>query len=380
LRAKRRNPFHRTNATPLASARWRFANRPYAPLASRLSPLVICLLLLLTACDLDQADPYDNLDDVDVDWPSLDPNRYHWDGFSNPFFDGWFFRVTAPDGESFAFIYGVQNPGAIDAADGTAFTVAFRGGGDEIEGLFPIDEFEGSRHRLDARIEGNRATASRLSGVLRDDGRVVSWDLRYEVLERWENTMGILTNIPFLPINWYVGMLRGAATGTINWDGETIDLDGAPIYQDKNWGALFPDAYVWLQGGDGDDAIAFAGGEVGDLPMGMFVWRDGGTLFEARTQDIDTIMAIDADAQTGRAAVEILTPDYRFVLTGLWGDNTPAVLPGPRADGFLPVSQMALSGQLHAQAFARNGWEFTPLRDVWFESAGVELGGRYSGL
>ncbi len=36
---------------------------------------------------------------------------YHWDGNSDRFFEGWYFRVTLPEiGETFAFMYSIEDP------------------------------------------------------------------------------------------------------------------------------------------------------------------------------------------------------------------------------------------------------------------------------
>ena len=49
--------------------------------------------------------------DGDGDVPNPDPNRYHWNGSEDPFFEGWYYKLKdQATGQSFFFIYGVQNP------------------------------------------------------------------------------------------------------------------------------------------------------------------------------------------------------------------------------------------------------------------------------
>ena len=35
---------------------------------------------------------------------------YHWDGSDRRFFEGWYYRVTLPTGETFAFMYSIEDP------------------------------------------------------------------------------------------------------------------------------------------------------------------------------------------------------------------------------------------------------------------------------
>ncbi|HEY9648127.1 MAG TPA: tocopherol cyclase family protein, partial [Chroococcidiopsis sp.] len=42
---------------------------------------------------------------------------YHWDGGDRPFFEGWYFRLTLPEGgPSFAFMYSIEHPNGGGAA------------------------------------------------------------------------------------------------------------------------------------------------------------------------------------------------------------------------------------------------------------------------
>ena len=46
---------------------------------------------------------------------------YHWNGFDRDFFEGWYFRITLPKiGESFAFMYSIEDPLGINPHSGGA--------------------------------------------------------------------------------------------------------------------------------------------------------------------------------------------------------------------------------------------------------------------
>jgi hypothetical protein len=281
---------------------------------------------------------------------------------------------------SFAFIYGVQNPGALDQDGGVAFVVAIRAGEGIIEARYDPGAIDASKQTLDVRIGASRAQVSRIHGEIRDGGDEAGWDLALEPVEIWTDTMGALTNHNRLPINWYVGALRGRADGVIEWNGERFEFTDAEFFQDKNWGDVFPPSYVWLQSSSFDDpngAFAFAGGPIGGLPVGMFVWRDGDTLHEARSQDGDTWIAIAPEPENERVTVTITRAKRQFVLTGLFWRDDPVTLPAPAPAGFLPYSQMAIAGRVQIELFERNEWDWELVKKTAAEPAGVEIGGGY---
>jgi len=352
-------------------------------MATRLTlALIVLLALSLCGCDSDQDDPYDGYETPEIDWPSLDPNRYHWDGFQDPFFEGWFFRLVLPEQErSFAFIYSVQNPGAVTAGDGGSFIVVYSDDGLMVREDFPVEKFKASKQQMSVRVGDNRITETSLTGACRDGDNQASWNVDFTVHEPWAKTMGMLTNIPFLPVNWYVGALRASASGTINWNGEVFQFEDALLFQDHNWGDFFPDAYFWLNGmnfPDPDDAVAFAGGLVGSSDLGMFVWRRGDHRYEIRSQDLDSIFNMEADPETGTITVNIYRNEDRFRLTGLFADSLPVLLPAPRENGYIPFTQMALTGRIHIEHFRLVNWFWQLQDEQWSELAGVEIGGNYN--
>ncbi len=343
--------------------------------------LAVAIAFFLNACVIDQDDPYDDDATPQIDWPSADPNRYHWDGFSDPFFEGWFFRLSLPEeNASFAFLYGVRNPGADTPADGEAFVVALGSDGTLIQSLRPVDEFAGSLQALDVKVGDNRATASAISGALADDDHSISWDLTIDATDPWTDTMGILTNIPFLPVNWYVGALQTRATGTIVWNGKKITVNGAPLFQDHNWAGTFPAAYIWLQAmdfADDDEALAFSGGDLGAVDGGMLIWRKADETVQVRTQDFNAWMEVDVDAAAQSLIVTITRDKERFVLTGEQAGATVVAMPAPTRDGFTSYSHMALDGRLRVQRYELVGWQWLLREDHRSSTCGVEIGGAY---
>ena len=350
-------------------------------------PKIVFLGLLIFAgswlcgCVADQEDPYADDEGPQIDWPSSDPNRYHWDGLQDPYFEGWFFRVTLPEIErSFIFLYGVRNPGAIDAREAEAFLMAGGNDGLLVHQRFDPDAFQASKQRLDVQINHNRATATRITGAVRDDENKASWDLEIAVDERWTYTMGFLTNIPYLPINWYVGELRAEATGQVTWNDRTYQIKQAPFFQDHNWGSLFPESYAWLQANNFSnptDAVAFAGGPIGLLTMGMLVWRHGENLYEIRSQDLNNLVTICPDADQGQVEILFYQGKDLFQVIGRFSSSPLIDMPAPTLAGFDPYSLMALSGRIEISRYVLQSGLWDLQEHDASEMAGVEIGGEY---
>ncbi len=324
------------------------------------------------------AETDDDIDDDD-DPPWGDPNRYHWNGWTDPFYEGWFFRVALQDGRSFGFIYSVQNPGAMILDPKGAHVVIARNGGDVVHGSFLIDGFSADRNEFDMETAGNHAKEGHFDGDIYEKGQNVSWDIDYKTIEPWPDTMGGMTNFPGLPVNWYVGALRGRGTGVINWDGERIIFDNADVFQDHNWGDFFPEGYIWMQSQEfpnASDALAVAGGNIG-LEAGMFVWRHGDELVEIRSQDLDSIFKFSSDYEKGEVVADIRRKDRRYVVTGFFGDDIPAILPAPRPEGNVPYTRMAMSGRIRVEVLEREKVWWKLVEEVWSVTAGVEMGGMY---
>jgi hypothetical protein len=113
-----------------------------------------------------------------------------------------------------------------------------------------------------------RADACSLQVDLGPDARV---DVRFEDAVHWPRGafggIGAAHAIPALSQYWHPHLLGGRVVGTATIGGRELDLDGAAVYGEKNWGrGGFPPAWWWgqAQGFAREDVcVAFAGGRAG---------------------------------------------------------------------------------------------------------------------
>ena len=60
-------------------------------------------------------------------------------------------------------------------------------------------------------------------------------------------TMGWLSYLPVFEPGWQILMVRGRASGYVQWRGESYEFEGVPVYAEKNWGGAFPLRWFWMQ-------------------------------------------------------------------------------------------------------------------------------------
>ena len=204
---------------------------------------------------------------------------YHWDGNSDRFFEGWYFRVTLPEiGETFAFMYSIEDP--IGGKNHSGGAAQILGPADEyLCRTFPdCDRFWAAKNYLglghwgktDLKIkprllapqdfqtqitEGYQVTATLHQGILRSPDQIqpCRWHYQTRPVYGWGNpetfqqsTAGWLSSLPIFEPGWQILMAHGLATGWIEWQGNRYDFTDAPAYSEKNWGRSFPQKWFWL--------------------------------------------------------------------------------------------------------------------------------------
>ena len=222
-----------------------------------------------------------------ADPPFGDPRGYHGVGM-----EGHYWRITQPRtgavvvaivaisrdeaGQPWAMASLAAHPGAaVRSATLPAAWAARRG----------LALRAGDRAVGEASAAGSTATP--LSGAGREvvaaDGRALRIalgdDARLEVTfserQLWPRrafgALGPAQVIPGLSQYWHPWLLRGRVSGAARVGDDELDLDGAMVYAEKNWGAGgMPPSWWWGQahGFDrADVAVAFAGGRAGIGPL-----------------------------------------------------------------------------------------------------------------
>ena len=150
------------------------------------------------------------------------------------------------------------------------------------------------------------AEPGRVRVALGPDARL---DVRLDGLHGWPRRpfggSGIAHALPGLSQYWHPHALGGRADGHAILGGEEVELDGADVYAEKNWGRGFPERWWWgqAQGFERPDVcVAFAGG---DVAVGRLKVRA-------------TALAVRLGASVIRLGDPVLSPVRAEVSDGRW--------------------------------------------------------------
>jgi len=343
------------------------------------------LVLTFFGCVVDTNEPFGE-PNGSLDWPSSDPGRYHWDGYQDPYFEGWYFKINLPDpDESFFIIYGVVNPGYLGKAQRYSFLYLMKGStGEQIFERYGLDQFNASKHELEIQIGDNSATLYNLQGFASEDGSTANWNINIEMDSSWANSMGSLTNVPYLPVNWNVFILNGKTKGSLIWNGKQFNLEGATIYGDHNWGPQFPSAWAFIcanRFSNPKSALAAAGGPNSFLGTAsvnafMLVIDHGDDRYEFRMQDLNTSFTMNATPEFGTITLSAVQGDIKVDVLAEAPVSTFYDVLGPSGtQGMEFLAKHSLVGQIRYTIYKmiQNQWEVLGYDSS--SSAAVEFGG-----
>ncbi len=237
-------------------------------------------------------------------------NGYHWDGNSEGFFEGWYYRVTLADGNSFAFMYSIENPLGYKPYNGGAAQILTSFDQYLCRTFSNLKGFWGEKNRLalghwgktnlqfspkqlkktefeDYIQEGYQATAFLNQGNVYNPktNNYCSWCYDIKPIYKWGNsnsiqqsTAGLLSFLPIFETGWQVLMAYGLATGWIRFNDELYTFKNASAYSEKNWGNTFPKKWFWINCNSFKDESELAITAVGAIRKTLWWEEIGGMI------------------------------------------------------------------------------------------------------
>lgn len=179
----------------------------------------------------------------------LHPERFQGWGRQRGYFEGWYFKLIAPEAAaSLAIIPGVamdlegKQHAFIQVLDGRRKTSTYH--------RFPIENFLAVADRFEVAIGDNHFSAEgitlalqNLSGTLRFSGQV-PWPKRLYS----PGIMGPFTFVPYMECYHGIVSMDHRITGKLLVNGaDEMRFDGGRGYLEKDWGRSFPSGYIWMQ-------------------------------------------------------------------------------------------------------------------------------------
>ncbi len=181
------------------------------------------------------------------------PERYHGHSKKPPFFEGWYYKlVDATEQHRYAIIPGVFLSN--DPEEAHAFVQVLDGVTGQMHyHRYPANAFWAARDTFDIHVGPSRFTANAISVRLSAAGQVLEGDAYFEGLSPWPvslfspGIMGWYSWVPFMETYHGVLSLDHAIHGAFVVDNHPIEWTGGRGYIEKDWGASFPSAWIWMQ-------------------------------------------------------------------------------------------------------------------------------------
>ncbi|WP_235277215.1 tocopherol cyclase family protein [Synechococcus sp. Nb3U1] len=350
---------------------------------------------------------------------SLPHAGYHWDGWTQPFFEGWYTRVTLPIARdptepanpgsvSFSFMYAI-NPqqGGMAQVLGPQDQLCWRTFSNP-NGFWAERDHLGHRGALrEGRCDHNPAglqdpltffqilssgyqfSAHLNQGILPDPlcSEPIRWLYRIQPHFAYgippQATMGIWSYLPIFEPGWQILMAHGLASGWVEWGGQRYEFQQVPAYAEKNWGQSFPRRWFWIQCNAFPEhpglSLTCAGAERRVLARSEEValislhgwgsqpfleWRPGQAHL---TWQVDPWGSWQITGQNAAHCIQLQGHSRQ--------PGQTVFTPGPK--GMRRNCRDTLAGHLLMQLWRRNGQVWTQILTAESHQAGLEVGGEH---
>jgi tocopherol cyclase len=186
-------------------------------------------------------------------YETLHPEIYHGYRKQPPYFEGWYYKLISADEQTrYAVIPGVFR--GLDRQDDHAFVQVLDGmTGDATYHQYPFEAFWASEEQFDIRVGPNRFTQHGLTLDIDSEGLRLAGSLEFRDGVSWPvslispGVMGWYAWIPFMECYHGILSFDHLIYGTLEVNGQPVDLSGGRGYMEKDWGQAFPSGYVWQQ-------------------------------------------------------------------------------------------------------------------------------------
>ena len=182
------------------------------------------------------------------------PEYYHGRDNSRPYFEGWYFRQTKTDGSfSIAIIPGISK-GRINSKDHSFIQIIFGPKAESYYQIFPINYFKYKQNPFQMSIGENLFSQECLIININSTNLSLKADLSFEQLIPLKKSvfkpsiMGPFGFLPNMQCNHGILSLHHQVRGLITLNGQSIDLNIANGYIEKDWGREFPSSWLWIHG------------------------------------------------------------------------------------------------------------------------------------
>mgnify|MGYP002630848345 FL=1 len=266
------------------------------------------------------------------------PEQYHGWGKTRKFFEGWYYKiVSADERKAFAVIPGIamdksgEQQGFIQILDGKKLSAEYH--------RFDVADFCPKAGCFELQLGDNFFSATKLQLDL----PTIKGELNFTEQAPWPsslispNIMGPFTFVPFMECYHGILSMDHNIQGQLNIHKKAINFNNGRGYMEKDWGASFPSAYIWLQSNHFSQKGLSIKASVARIPWlgGSFVGFIAGLLIEDRliqftTYNFSKLVRSHAD----KLQVQLAMENSQYRLDIFVQRDTKTVLAAP-ISGFM---------------------------------------------
>lgn len=205
-----------------------------------------------------------------------DPMMPHPVELRGPWFEGWYYRLTDPEKNLSVAVIGTSAYQNGRVVPGYAAIILHLPGETKTrsyENLPPhTSNWVGVKNGKNEFVWDSHGNGQLTSKEVQFKIDHVQVSMSVETRTAWGDFLnsgpaGLAHHFSFLPLQWYVDNTAGKAKYKVTYQegSELKEIEGRGfIHQEKNWGQVFPKAWMWVQSisPQGDASIALAGGDV----------------------------------------------------------------------------------------------------------------------
>lgn len=313
-------------------------------------------------------------------WRALwQPDMYHGWGRQRRYFEGWYFKVVAPEGRAaLAVIPGIsmkedgEQHAFIQLLDGQAPRAYYY--------TFPAADFQPSDQHFALTLGPNYFSPDRL--VL--DLPNLKGELELIQPHPWPKMlgapgiMGWYSFVPFMECYHGVVSLHHHLQGHLALNDRPIDFSGGIGYIEKDWGRSFPSSWIWMQSNHfATPAPCCLMVSVARIPWltGHFVGFIAGFLFEGELHRFATYTGakLSVELDEPEVFITLTNPKTRLEVRGIAGAGGNLV--SPISGEMTGKVNESLQGQLQLRFYRNNELVF----EGTGQHAGLEVAGNVLG-
>ncbi|MCU0610064.1 MAG: tocopherol cyclase family protein [Chitinispirillaceae bacterium] len=179
------------------------------------------------------------------------PERFQGTLTASSYFEGWYFKQVSKDRHhAWSFIPGIS----LARSRKHAFIQIINGVTGETRYVeYDLREFHAARNCLEVRIGDSVFTDRYMLLAIKDGDFTAHGKIDFVNRVRYPRSlsapgiMGWYSYVPFMECNHGVVSVNHSLDGAIIVNDHAIDFSGGKGYIEKDWGASFPEAWIWLQ-------------------------------------------------------------------------------------------------------------------------------------